>query len=278
MSISVFPERTDFRVLRDPRILQIASLTALLTVGMTLLGFDQNAAAIPLIVLTALAAQFALTRIFDLPAFDPVSPLITVLSLSILLRAPDTGWLMLAAFLAMASKFLIRIDGQHVFNPANFGISLVLLMGQGWISPAQWGSQTFFAFLFACLATLVLSRARRSDIALAFLVTYIAILFGRAAWLGDPWAIPLKQMQSGGLLLFAFFMISDPKTTPKNRLHRIGYAILVAAFAGYLQFARYMPECLMFALFFASPLVPLLNRLDARTRAKPLYDWTKPTH
>jgi len=54
----------------------------------------------------------------------------------------------------------------------------------------------------------------RSDVSCAFIVSYAALLFGRAYWLGDPWSIPLKQLQSGALLLFTFFMISDPKTTP----------------------------------------------------------------
>lgn len=272
-----YPDVQYWRIARDPRYFQIASLSMLLAAGMAVLGFDQEPRAIPLIVATALATQFAFTRLFRLPAFDPVSPLITSLSLSILLRASHPGWLMLAAFLATASKFLIRIDGQHVFNPANFAISLLLLGGQGWISPAQWGSQTYLAFLFACLASLVLAKSRRSDIAVAFLATYGAILLARALYLGDPWTIPLKQMQSGALLLFAFFMISDPKTTPKDRAHRIGFAMLLAFVAGYLQFGRFMPECLMYALFFLSPLVPVLNRLSPDVRAKPLYDWSNPS-
>ena len=49
----------------------------------------------------------------------------------------------------------------------------------------------------------------RSDVSLAFVFAYAAILFGRALWLGDPWAIPLKQLQSGALLLFTFFMPPD---------------------------------------------------------------------
>ena len=47
------------------------------------------------------------------------------------------------------------------------------------------------------------------------------LLFGRAYWLGDPLAIPVHQLQNGALLVFAFFMISDPKTTPDTGFGRV---------------------------------------------------------
>jgi enediyne biosynthesis protein E5 len=266
-----------FLHLRDARVWQIASLSLLLTFGMLKLDFDQSLLAIPLTVGTALLTQYVGGRVVGLPRFDPMSPLITGLSLSILLRANDPLWLALAASIAIASKFILRIDGKHVFNPANFALGAMLLATDvAWISPAQWGSATWSAFLFVSLSVLVLSRAKRGDIAIAFLAAYVAILFGRAFHLGDPLAIPMKQMQSGGVLLFAFFMISDPKTTPDRRSMRVLYAVLVACGAAYAQFALHRPQGLIFALFFLSPLVPLLDRLSQPKRATPRFQWSKP--
>jgi enediyne biosynthesis protein E5 len=271
------PPNNSFVQLRDARIWQIASLSLLLTFGMIKLRFDQQLVAVPLIIGAALATQYLCGRIVGLAQFDPLSPLITGLSLSILLRANDPLWLAFAAGLAIASKFILRFDGKHIFNPANFALGFMLLATDvAWISPAQWGSATWAAFLFISLATLVLSRAKRGDIAVAFLAAYVAILFGRALWLGDPLSIPLKQMQSGGLLLFAFFMISDPKTTPDRRLMRVLYAVVVAGVAAYIQFALYRPQGLIFALLFLSPLVPLLDRLSQSARAMPRFEWSKP--
>jgi Na+-transporting NADH:ubiquinone oxidoreductase subunit NqrB len=261
----------------DPRLWQILSLAVLLGYGMLALGFDQAALAIPLIIVSALATQWVLTRAYALPRFEPSSALITSLSLCLLLRSGELAVLALASVAAIASKFLIRVDGKHVFNPANFAIVVMLLCsGEAWISPAQWGSRTYAVFLFACLAILVLSRARRGDVALAFLGTYVAILLLRALYLGDPLAIPLKQMQSGTLLLFAFFMISDPKTTPDRRAHRIAFGMIVAAAGAFLQYGLWRPEGLMYALFFLSPLVPLLDRIE-RVEPARRYDWARPT-
>jgi enediyne biosynthesis protein E5 len=263
--------------LRDARVWQIGSLSLLLAFGLLKLGFDQPLIALPLILGTTLATQAVAGRLVGLDTFDPLSPLITGLSLTILLRASDPLWLAFAAMIAIASKFVLRIDGRHIFNPANFALGVMLLATDvAWISPAQWGSATWAAFLFLSLAVLVLSRAQRGDIAVAFLAAYVVILFGRALWLGDPMTIPLKQMQSGGLLLFAFFMISDPKTTPDRRSMRVVYAVLVAAVAAYIQFALYRPQGLVLALFLLSPLVPLLNHVTRPKLPAPRFEWSHP--
>jgi enediyne biosynthesis protein E5 len=260
----------------DARIWQILSLAILLSYGVGCLGFDQTPTNIVLIVASALATQWLCSRAISGQRFDPLSPLITAFSLCLLLRASSATVLVLAAALAIGSKFVLRVDGKHVFNPANFAIVLLLLADMAWVSPAQWGSRTWAAFLLVCLACLVLSRAKRADIAIAFLAAYVAILLARAAYLGDPLAIPLKQMQSGALLLFTFFMITDPKTTPDRRSARMLYAVLVAATASWLQFAHFTAPALMFALFFAAPLVPLLDRLFPRDRSDVRFAWSRP--
>ncbi|HRD74781.1 MAG TPA: RnfABCDGE type electron transport complex subunit D [Hyphomicrobiaceae bacterium] len=262
----------------DPRYLQIASLGILLTFGLGWLGFDQSLINVSVILATILATQLVLGWIMQPGrAFDPLSALISGLSLCLLLRAGSLWVLALGAILAIGSKFFLRVDGKHVFNPTNFAIAVLLLFTDlAWISPSQWGSQTWAAFLFACLATMVLSRARRGDVALAFLGTYVAVLFLRALWLGDPWAIPMKQMQSGALLLFAFFMISDPKTTPDRRGHRILYGVLVACLGAWIQLGLYNPNGLMYALFFLSPLVVLMDRA-APVASTDRYAWSRPS-
>lgn len=261
----------------DPRYWQILTLGALLTYGLGVLGFDQPIDCVAATIAAGLATQIAFTWWLGLSRFDPLSPLITSLSLCILLRASGPQWMALAAVVAMASKFLIRVDGKHVFNPSNLAIAAMLIAsGEAWISPAQWGSQAWGGFLFACLAGLVLSRARRADIALAFLGAFASLVFLRATYLGDPWAIPVKQLQSGALLLFAFFMISDPKATPDRRSTRIVFAVTVAVLAFTLQFAFYKPDGLMYALVLASPLVPLLDRWHPVAPAE-RFQWSRPT-
>jgi Na+-translocating ferredoxin:NAD+ oxidoreductase RnfD subunit len=119
----------------------------------------------------------------------------------------------------------------------------------------------------------VVNQAARSDVAYAFVATYAAILAARAAWLGQPWTIPLHQLQSGSLLLFTFFMISDPKTTPNARVARYLFGAAVAAGAAFVAFVLFEPGGPIWALVALSPLVPVLDRIFPGLR----YEWTRPT-
>jgi Na+-transporting NADH:ubiquinone oxidoreductase subunit NqrB len=249
-------------LIKDPRLYQIVLLSSLLVYGVVRLDLEIRTGRALALLATALLAQYACTRLWRLPAFDPRSALISGLSLCLLLRT-NSAWLAaLAAVVTIASKFLIRIRGKHVFNPTNFGIvAMMLATGGVWVSPGQWGSAAFFAFLVACLGGLVVNRAARSDVTYAFLAFYLAILFGRALWLGQPMAIPLHQVESGAFLIFTFFMISDPKTTPDSRAGRVLFALLVALGAGCVHFVLYRPNGLLLSLAFLSPAVPLIDLL-----------------
>jgi Na+-translocating ferredoxin:NAD+ oxidoreductase RnfD subunit len=145
------------------------------------------------------------------------------------------------------------------------------LTGQVWVSPGQWGSTAFFGFLMVCFGGLVLNRAARSDVTLAFLLFYTAILFGRALWFGDPLTIPLHQLENGALLLFAFFMISDPKTTPDSRAGRILLAFLVAIGAGFVHFWLYRTNGVFWSLALFALFVPLIDWLLPGKR----YQWKR---
>jgi Na+-transporting NADH:ubiquinone oxidoreductase subunit NqrB len=254
----------------DPRAYQIAALAGLLAYGMVGLEFDVSIGRVTLLLATALATQYLAGRLAGLPGFDPRSPLISGLSLCLLLRTNSEALAVGTAVVTIASKFVLRWNGKHLFNPTNFGlVAMILATHAVWVSPGQWGSAAFLGFLVACLGGMVVNRAARSDVTLAFLGSYGVLLFLRAAWLGDPMSIPLHQLQGGALLIFAFFMISDPKTTPDSRAGRVLFAILVAAGGAYVQFRLYRPNGLLWSLAALSPAVALIDRLLPGCR----YDW-----
>lgn len=256
--------------LQDPRYYQIAVLGTLVAYGILALDFGirlENAVAI---TLTALSVQFAATRLAGLPRFDPLSAVITSLSLTLLLRTDLVALAALAALIAISSKFLVRVRGKHVFNPANVAIvSLMASSDHAWISSGQWGSAALGAFAIACLGFIVLTRAKRAETTIGFLAFYGLLLLGRALWLGDPLAIPVHQLQNGALLVFAFFMISDPKTTPDAPVGRVVYGALVAVVAFVIQFVYYVPNGPILALILTAPLVPAVDALLRGSR----YRW-----
>ncbi len=265
--------KTWISALRDPRYYQIAVLSALLSFGIGVLDFGirwQNALAI---LLTAQLVQLTGSRFAGLNRYDPLSALITSLSLTLLLRTTDWQLAAAAAAIAIGSKFLLRIHGKHIFNPANFAlVTLMLLSDAAWVSSGQWGSAALGAFALACLGSLVLTKARRAETTIVFLISYSLLIFARALWLDDPMSIPLHQIQNGALLIFAFFMISDPKTTPNSAAGRAVFAVLVAAIAFTIQFVFYRPNGPILALIMACPVVPIIDVLLRGTA----YHWNRP--
>jgi enediyne biosynthesis protein E5 len=262
----------------DPRLYQIGTLASLLVYGMGWLAFDITPERVALLLGTVLATQWLGDQLAGtgVPFQSSArSALISGLSLCLLLRTNRADLAVLAAMVTIAAKFLIRINGKHVFNPTNGGIVVMLLLSnQVWVSPGQWGAAAFTAFLFACAGSLVVNRAARSDVTYAFIACYCALLFGRSLYLGEPMAIPLHRLESGALLLFTFFMISDPKTTPDSRTGRVLFAALVAFGAWYVQFRLFRTNGLLWSLAACSAMVPLIDRFVPGPR----YAWkSRPT-
>ncbi len=242
----------------DPRWFQLVTLSALLVTAILVYDTGASVAQLGVTLAAALATQAVATGGRTL---DWRSPAITALSLTLLLRAHEPLAWVAAGVLGIASRRVLRVDGKHLCNPACFAIVFLLLTTRlVWVSPGQWGAWAWGAAALGCAAGLVLSRARRLDTALAFLGAWAVLLAARCISLDDPWTIPLHQMQSGALLVFAFFMVTDPRSTPDSRTGRILFACSVAAIAHLLMFRWQLREGLFYALIAAAPLTPLLDR------------------
>src|SRR5262245_37202162 len=136
----------------DPRLYQSAILLGLLLYGGLALDFDVTAGRTALLVATALATQAVCSWLSGLARVDPLSPLISAFSLALLLRTADERLAAAAAVIAVGSKFLARCRGKHLFNPTNIAlVVLIAVTDRVWVSPGQWGSLAWFAFLMACL-------------------------------------------------------------------------------------------------------------------------------
>jgi len=247
---------------KDARVFQILFLALLLTTGVLLRDFSLHPLQMALAFAAGLAAQAFWLKRLGLQQRGFLSAIVTCCGLSLLLRS-DTMWAHpLVAALAMSSKFVLRIHGKHLYNPANLGvIAAIILIPGTWVSPGQWGNDLALAVWLLMLGTIVTTRARRLDISWVFLGAFLGLVALRIVLLGQSWAIWWHQLGNGALLLFTFFMISDPMTIPNRRGPRIAYALIVAAAAIAWQYLLFRPNALIWALFLATPLVPLLDRL-----------------
>src|SRR5258705_9583905 len=156
----------------------------------------------------------------------------------------------LGSALAMSSNLVWRIDGKNLYTPANLGVIIAITLLPGtWVSPGQWGNDLALAVWLLMLGTVVTQRARRLDISWIFLLTFLGLVALRVLLLGQSWAIWWHQLGNGALLLFTFFMISDPMTIPHRRGPRIAYAVMVALAAIAWQHMLFLPNAWIWSLF-----------------------------
>lgn len=259
-------------LLKDPRLYQILTLSGVLAFGWSVRAFEIDPVQFAAVVVACCASQWLGCFLIATRA-DFRSALVTALSLTLLLRADAVWPLVAAAALAIGSKFALRFGDKHIFNPANAGIvAMILLTDAAWTTPGQWGTAVWFAALLAGAGLVVTYRAARLDVPLIFLGSFAALMIGRALWLGDPLSIPLLRMQNGALILYAFFMISDPKTTPDGAIARAVFAVGAAAIAFVFNFHLFNSDGIFYALAIMCGLRPLIERFDPAPR----YRWGDP--
>ena len=231
----------------DARHYQIAALATLLTYNLGWLDFGARPLNAALAIGFALATQALCTHLLALPRLDLRSPLITGLSLSLLLRS-DEPWLSaLAAVIAIGSKFLLRIDGKHIFNPAGLAIVMLLFAAPDsvWISPGQWGSTAWLAALLVFFAILVLSAARRADIAIFFLGSHAALLLVRAWWPDSAYVWFFGVALFGALFVWLMIFVTHIAfcrvTGAHDRRPPVASYVGAAAIAGMLLATWWVP-------------------------------------
>src|SRR6185503_5159668 len=146
----------------DGRHFQILFLFSFLCYGVGQLEWDAEIGRYAVIATTALGTQWFFIRRLGLERRTLKSAMITTLGLCLLFKAGSSWTLVLGAFIAIASKFILRVNGKHIFNPANIGLVLAMLFtGDAWVSPGQWGSGPALVFLVGALGLAVVLRVGR---------------------------------------------------------------------------------------------------------------------
>lgn len=260
-----------YRTLRlDPRYFQVIFQAIFLSYGILMLGWKADWIHYSMSIGGCLLFQYTADSIKAKRLLHPAefdrwgfSILISAMSLCLLLKTNHWYTSLLAAFLSVGSKYIFRWNRKHIFNPSAFGIvATLLLTSDAWLSPGQWGSNAVIFFGVVTLGTIVVTRVQKLDVSLAFLFTFVGLLYWRQVYvLGWPMDHFMHSVSTGSLLLFTFFMISDPRTSPNHPVARILWAVLIAAIAFYYAAFKWKYNTIIWVLVAAAPLVPLLDKL-----------------
>ncbi len=287
--------------LRDPRLHLAAVIVSLQVVGQVAFDFRLSIAQILVALLVSAVLEVGITFKRQRVIMWPASALLTGNGVAFILRVPGTehgdwwtlrGWWIFAgaAAVALLSKYVIRFRGRHVFNPSNFGLVLCfVLLGPELADPLEfwWGPMSPWMVLALAIIIVgglaILSRLRLLEIAVGFWLAFatgIAVLAASghemtARWHLGPisgWDFWQVLVFSPEILVFLFFMISDPKTIPEGRLGRRAYAVGIALLAVLLiapqttEFATKVAVLAALALVCAGrPLVDILRSWAERS-------------
>jgi Na+-translocating ferredoxin:NAD+ oxidoreductase RnfD subunit len=246
--------------IRDPRLHLASIIITLQVLGQVAFDFRLSIAQILVSLAVAGVLEFGITLWRNRVLMWPASALLTGNGVAFVLRVPGTehgdwwsmkGWYIFAGTSAVAllSKYVIRVRGSHVFNPSNIGLVLCfLLLGSERSDPlALWWGPLSPALVLALVLIvvggfLILRRLHLLEIAIGFWIAFaagIGVLAASGHTMTAAWHVgPIEGRQfwwllvsSPEILVFLFFMITDPKTTPASSTGRRVYAVGVGLLA-----------------------------------------------
>ncbi len=207
-----------------------------------------------------LAMGVAAAVAFDAPASRwrygewrmPWATMVGALGAGLLLDARGPLVFVAVAAIMVASKHLIRWRGAHLFNPNNVAASVLILAGVARVGVNDWGGAPQSVALMLLFGTIATVRAKRFDLAVAYL-SFSAIAYGVATWamgwgLASAWTYAFSPLQ----ILIGFFAITDPATSPARLPEKLVWAALLVLLAVPATLAG-RPEAPIFALLFGAP-------------------------
>ena len=244
----------------DNRYIAPAFITCILLAGHLTFGILESYQKTLLAIVTAIAAELVLGQIFYRKWLHPASAYITGISVGILLRSPAFWPYALCSAISIMSKYDLRVKGRHIWNPSNFGISVLLFLAPETVASLsiQWGNYLWPMIVIWILGSVIIWRLRRFHITAIYVVSFIAFAFLRSWMTGAPWQSEIAPITGPMYQLFIFFMITDPKTTVRSKTGQCVVVFLVALLEMALRLNQvvYAP---FYALFIVGPAAMLFE-------------------
>jgi Na+-translocating ferredoxin:NAD+ oxidoreductase RnfD subunit len=250
----------------DNRYLAPALITCILLAGHLSFGILESYEKTLLAIGVSILAELVLGRIFYRKWPNLASAYITGISVGILIRSPAFWPYALCSAISITSKYVLRVKGRHLWNPSNFGISVMLFLAGDSVASLsiQWGNYLWPMLVIWVLGSIIIWRLRRFHITATYVISFILFAFLRSWMTGNPWQSEIAPITGPMYQLFIFFMITDPRTTVRSRSGQCVVVFLVALLEMVLRLYQnvYAPY---YALFIVGPTALLIEMwLDSR--------------
>lgn len=231
---------------------QLLSLLTYIYVGIALYDFPRNLNQYFILICIAIFLDQFLNYMEKGKLKLIFSPIIIASAVFMLVTSFSLNTYIAAIFVAVLSKYLIRIDGRHIFNPANLGVlfAVVIFRDDVVVVPGQWGVENEFILLAALLGLLASSFAKRIFITIAYIGTFAVLAFFRSYIYQVPILFTLGPLFGMAGVIFQFHMITDPQTTPSEYRHQFLFGSAVAILDIFLR-TKYV----LFSQFFSLGII-----------------------
>ncbi|SRR6266496_2876695 len=254
----------------ENRYLAPIFITSILLVGHLSFGILEGYWKTGLAIATSIAAEMILGKFFLGKWPHPASAYISGISVGILVRSPAYWPYALCALISITSKYVLRIRNKHIWNPSNFGISVLLFLAPAAVASLsiQWGNNVWPMLVIWVLGSVIIYRVHRFNITATYVLSFLAFAFLRSWITGHPWQAEVAPITGPMYQLFIFFMITDPKTTVRSRTGQCVVAFLIALVEMVMRLNQviYAP---FYALFLVGPAAFLLEMWLASRRKAP---------
>ncbi len=235
-------------------------ITLILLVGHLSFGMLESYQKTLLAIVVSILAELVLGRIFLGKWPHLASAYITGISVGILIRSPAFWPFALCSLISITSKYVLRVKGRHIWNPSNFGVSVLLFLAGDIVASLsiQWGNFLLPMIVIWALGSVIIWRLRRFHITGTYVVSFLLFAFLRAWMTGNPWQSEIAPITGPEYQLFIFFMITDPKTTVRGKMGQCLVAFSVAAVEMVMRLNQvvYAP---FYALFLVGPTALLIE-------------------
>jgi len=256
----------------DNRFLAPILVTCFLLIGHLSYGILESYTRTALAIATAIATETILGRFVYGRWPHVASAYISGISVGMLVRSPFAWPFVLGSVLSIASKYVLRINGRHLWNPSNFGLCALLFLAPASMAvlSIQWGNDLWPMIEIWGLGGIILWRLGRLHICATYVAAFLAFSIVRSLLTGNPWLASVAPLTGPMYQLFVFFMITDPPTTVRRRWGQYVVVVIIALVEMLLrlQGVIYAP---LYALFLVGPTALLAERWwDARPGARQL--------
>jgi len=265
------PPRAQWRqwLTLDNRYVPPAFITLILLGGQLSYGILESYERTLLAIGTAIAIELILGRIFLGKWLNVASAYITGISVGILVRSPAFWPYAIGAALAITSKYALRFKGRHLWNPSNFGISVILFLLPTTVAmlSIQWGNDMWSMAAIWVLGSIIIWRLRRFHISATYAASFLVLAVVRSWIIHEPWLSEVSPITGPEYQLFIFFMITDPKTTVRSKKGQCIVAFLVALLEMFFRLDQSV-YAELYALFWIGPIALLVEMWLNSRRSK----------